>query len=53
MRFASTLIVGVLLAIGGAHAAAGTSLLFIGNSFTFWGELSGAVLSRRHGDRSQ
>src|SRR6478735_4753874 len=35
MKFASTLIVGVLLAIGGAHAAAGTSLLFIGNSFTF------------------
>ena len=35
MRFASTLIAGVLLAIGGAHAAAGTSLLFIGNSFTF------------------
>ena len=35
MRFASTLIVGVLLAIGGAHAASGTSLLFIGNSFTF------------------
>ena len=35
MKLASTLIVGVLLAIGGAHAAAGTSLLFIGNSFTF------------------
>src|SRR5205809_655115 len=35
MKFASTLIVGVLLAIGGAHVAAGTSLLFIGNSFTF------------------
>jgi hypothetical protein len=35
MRFASMLAASVLLAIGGGHAAAGTSLLFIGNSFTF------------------
>ena len=35
MRFISMLLAGVLLAIGGAHAWAATSLLFIGNSFTF------------------
>ncbi len=35
MRFASMLVAAVLLAVGGAHAAAGTTLLFIGNSFTF------------------
>src|SRR4051794_28142500 len=35
MRFASLLAAAVLLAFGGAHAAAGRSLLFIGNSFTF------------------
>jgi hypothetical protein len=35
MRFAALLAAGVWLAIGGAHAAAGTSLLFIGNSFTY------------------
>jgi hypothetical protein len=35
MRFASLLAAAVFLALGGAHAAAGRSLLFIGNSFTF------------------
>jgi hypothetical protein len=35
MRFAAMVVASVWLAIGGAYAAAGTSVLFIGNSFTF------------------
>lgn len=35
MRFTSALIASFMLAVGGTVAAEGTSLLFIGNSFTF------------------
>jgi len=35
MKFAWTLVAGVMLALGVAEAQSGTSILFIGNSFTF------------------
>jgi len=35
MRFAAMVVASAWLAMGGAHASAGTSVLFIGNSFTY------------------
>lgn len=35
MKYASILVVGVMLRLGATAAAAGTSVLFVGNSFTF------------------
>ena len=35
MRFVSTLVASVVLALGATAAAVGTSVLFIGNSFTY------------------
>jgi hypothetical protein len=35
MKFASTLFISVVLALGVTQAQSGTSILFVGNSFTF------------------
>ena len=53
MKIASTLLACFVIGMGTLYAQSGTSILFIGNSFTFGAGLAGALLPRRHRHRPQ